>query len=384
MNLLDRYIARQFLLNIVILAVILFSFVITIDAAINMNRFARLADQMGSVINEAGETVQPGGLRRTLMVVLLIADLWWPRLFQLSGFLLGMLLVAGMGFTCAQMVHKRELVAVLASGQSLHRVWRPFLIVAVGLSVLQVLNQELVLPRIAPLLTRDHGQAGQRALGETRVPLLADSLGRRFYAETFDADAGTIEGLIVYEFDASGVAERRISARRAAWRDGAWACEPQAVSVSLKDRRAPAVLLDRIETDLDPTTIRARRFAGYAQNLSFAEVSQLIRLSRRLDGSTAEADANIARLERIRWGRFAVLASNVLALIICLPFFIMRVPGNMAIQGLRVAPVAGVALMGGVLGSAAAVPGLPPVLGVFVPVMILVPVAIATASSVKT
>ena len=384
MTLLDRYIARQFAVNVAILTVILFAFVVTIDAAINMNRFARIADEAGAVVTSAGEAVPPGAIRRGVITALLIADLWWPRFFQLFGFLLGVLLVAGMGFTCAQMVHKREMVAVLASGQSLHRAWRPFLIVALGLSALQVVNHEVVLPRIAPLLTRDHGQAGRRALGETRVPLLADSLGRRFYAERFDADSGTLEGLIVYEFDASGVASRRVSASRAVWRDGAWVCSPPAVSASLLDRRAPIESVTRIETDLDPTVIRARRFAGYAQNLSFADVSQLIRLTRRLEGGTPDAEANVARLERIRWGRFAVLASNLLALVICLPFFMMRVPGNMAVQALRAAPVAGAALLGGVLGSAAAIPGLPAVLAVFVPVMILVPVAIATASSVKT
>ena len=94
-------------------------------------------------------------------------SLRWP-------ILLGVVLIGGMGFTCAQLVRHRELVAVLASGVSLRRIARPILIVAIMLIGLQALNQELVLPRIAPLLTRDHGEAGKRGLGADRVKLVGD------------------------------------------------------------------------------------------------------------------------------------------------------------------------------------------------------------------
>ena len=111
-------------------------------------------------------------------VVELAADLWWPRLLQLFVFLLGMVLMGAMGFTLSQVVRHRELVAMLASGISLRRAARPILLVAALMTLVQVLDQELVLPRIAPLLTRDHGDAGKHELQgfAVRVPVPTGSL----------------------------------------------------------------------------------------------------------------------------------------------------------------------------------------------------------------
>jgi len=39
MTILDRYIARQFLFNTVVLMLLLFAFVVTIDVALNLDRF---------------------------------------------------------------------------------------------------------------------------------------------------------------------------------------------------------------------------------------------------------------------------------------------------------------------------------------------------------
>src|SRR4030095_16197065 len=110
------------------------------------------------------------GLRQVVIMRLLGADIWWPRLLSLFNFLLGMVLVAAMGFTCSQLVRNRELVAVLTAGKSLYRVAMPIVAVALGMTAVQGLNQELVIPRVAPLLLRDQGDAGKRNLGQSRVP----------------------------------------------------------------------------------------------------------------------------------------------------------------------------------------------------------------------
>ncbi|MCA9298960.1 MAG: hypothetical protein KDA28_07830, partial [Phycisphaerales bacterium] len=122
MSLLDRYIARQFLTNVVVLFVILFCFIITIDVSLNIDRFSRIATEL------MASQGQSGFLKRASLTSMLILDLWWPRLLQLFNYMLGLVMVAAMGFTCSQMVRHRELVAILASGQSLMRVARPVLL----------------------------------------------------------------------------------------------------------------------------------------------------------------------------------------------------------------------------------------------------------------
>ncbi len=369
MNLLDRYIARLYLINALVLMTILCSFVVTIDMSVNFNRLVGRADQLLRE-NGAGD---PSLLRRGVTTLLLVADLWWPRLLQLFNFTLGLVLVGAMGFTFSQLVRGREFVAMLASGISLHRAARPVLICALLLTGVQALNQETVIPQIAGLLTRDHGDAGKRDLGATDLPLMSDSHGRLFYAKLFDADRAEITDLLVIERDSTGKAVRRITARKAAWRDNGWDLTSGA------DVTAGATgAIDRIPTDLDPLTIRTRRFAGYSQSLSFSQITQLLHQTSPDDTSARD------RLERFRWGRFAIMVANLMALILSMPVFLRREPTNMLLQSLKCAPVAVITLMGGVLGATAEVPGIPPQLGVFLPVLILTPWAIFSASMLKT
>lgn len=372
MNLLDRYIARQYLTNVVLLMLILFCFVVAIDVSLNIDRFVKIAGELAQTEGNEDST-----LRRGIISIFLIADLWGPRLLQLFNYMIGLVLVGAMGFTCTQMVRHREVVAMLAGGQGLHRIARPILIVAVGLSVLQAVNQEVLLPRVAPLLTRDHGDAGRRSLGASAVPLTADGLGRLFYARSFDADAGTVEGLYIWERDEAGLQSRRIYAPSAQWNNGGWDLD-NAVAESTLGHDPRPESIQRIATDLDPNALKMRRFAGYAQNLSWPQIGQMLARPELLDEISRDG------LLRIQYGRISIILTNLLALAITLPFFMQRTPMGMLNQSLKCAPVAIAALIGGLVGASAPIPGVPAQLGVFVPVMILAPVAVAMATSVRS
>ncbi len=380
MNLLDRYIARQYLINVVALIVILFSFVVTIDAALQFDRLMRVAD---AFLKASSSDPDPSAVRRFLVTVFLVADLWWPRLLQLFNYTLGLVMVGGMGFTFSQLVRGRELVAVLASGLPLRRVARPVLMVSLGLTVLQVLNQELVIPRIAPLLTRDHGEAGKRSLTATRINLCTDSSNRLWYAASFDPPTATLRDLTIWERDGAGLATRVINAQSAAWNAGGWDLTGGRAEV----RRTPEQIeggklptpepVARVETDLDPTSLTMKRYESFRQSLSWGQISRL------LDRGDLKPERR-EPLERIAWGRVSIMVSNLLGLVIAMPFFLRREPCNMVVQSLKGSPVAIMALMGGVLGASAAIPGVPPALGVFIPVLVLAPIAVASATSVKT
>lgn len=379
MRLLDRYIARQFLVNVVVLFVLLFSFVVAIDVSLNVHRFIANATKLA----QSGSDAQPSGARVAVVTAFLVADLWWPRLLQLFNFMLGLVMVAAMGFTLTQLVRHRELVAMLASGLSLRRVAAPILAVALVMTGVQALNQEFALPRIAPLLARDTGQAGQHAMGASRVPLVADTLGRVWYARAFDADTGVLEDVYVWERDTQGMAIRRIHAERARWRAGGWDLDG-GIAESRTNKAEQPVQVERIETNLDPTELRVRRHDAYRHALSWRQLGQMLRVLDRLDRDAPEVRARREQIQRERWGRVSIMASNVLALLIALPFFLVRTPGNMVARTLRCAPVAIVALLGGILGASAPVPGLPAAVGVFVPTVVLGLVAVASLSTIRT
>ncbi len=374
MTILDRYIARQYLFNVFALLLILFSFVLVIDVSLNMDRFLRLADKLGA--QDAGQA--PSTIRRWIVTILLIFDLWWPKLLQLYNFLIGMVLVGAMGFTFSQMTKHREFIAMMAAGVGLHRVMRPIIVVAIGFTTLQLVNMELVIPKIAPLLVRDHGEAGTHQLGAAAVPLTLDGSGKLFRAASFDADTDTLTGVYILERDEQGKAKRAITATSATYRDGGWDLTNGQEQIRGDNIIEPPTPLARIESSLDPNELRMNRYESYSQALSFAQVSQM------LNRETLTDPAKRARYTRIKWGRFAVMISSLLALIIAMPFYITREPKNMVIQSLKCAPVAIISIIGGILGASASIPGLPPALAVFIPVMLLSIIAIAQVSSMKT
>jgi lipopolysaccharide export system permease protein len=376
MTILDRYIAKHYLINAAMLLVILACFVVTIDVSLNLNRYWETAVDMSRQGEHEG-----GGLRAMLLTIHLIADLWWPRLLQLFTYLSGVVIVGAMGFTVSQLVRQRELIAVLMSGQSLVRVARPIIASALLVQGLSLANQEFIIANehVAKLLTRDAGDAGRRDLGSVQINLTRDGSGRVFFAKAFDADKGELQDLIVWERDESGRVTARTQAEKAIWRDGAgggaWMLtggtrETLGTSV-------PPTPIDTLATDLDPVLLRVRQYEGYGQKLSSAQIGQMIARLEKVSGDADQARQTRHALERIRWGRWSMLVSNMLALLISTTFFLTREPKNMLVQSLKCAPISILALIGGVIGSSADLPGLPAWLSALLPVGVLGPIAIA-------
>ncbi len=368
MNRLDRYIARRYLANCIALFVVLFAFVVGIDVFLNLRRFI-----------QAARDLDPDGssLKIVAATGLAVIDLWGPRLLQLFSYLSGLVIVMAAGFTAASMVRKRELVAALASGVSLHRLSAPMAMAAVLVLAAQAANQEFFLPRVAHLLPRDAKDIGKRKLETFRVTLLRDGAGRLWNATTFEPSEQRLTNVAIWERDSSGYITRRIAADEAIWEGTAWR-----LIGGIAERPGASnqrEVVERIETDLEPTVILVRQVAGFGQSLSWRQINAA--LSQRdfpIDKTTRD------RLNRIRFGRVAIMLSNLCVLLIAIPFFFSRTPVNMASRSFRVAPLIAIAMIGSVIGVMSPLPGLPVWLAVFFPPLVLAPIAIAALSSMKT
>jgi len=383
MSILFRYIARLYFLNVCTLLFVLFLLVVSVDAVVNLRRFAASASEQmaGHEADGLGRAVH-----HALLTAVLVFDIWGPRLLQLFSYLIGVVLVAAMGFTCAQLVRHREFVALLSGGISLHRAALPFLAVGALFIGAQALNSEVFVPAVAPLLTRDAGDAGKRNIAAFRVRLAEDGEGRVFYSSRFDDKTGTLADLHVWERNAEGRLVRAISAKLATWDGRGWVledgwAEPLEAPPPTDPRGSPATpsrtRVERIDSSLDPTRLKVMTFEGFGQSLSWRRVDQLLRMGG-LDPHARD------RLERIRWGRIAALASNFITLTAALPFFLIRAPRPLLIPSLQCAPVALAGLTAAALASTLAIPGLPPWLGAFIPSLVLLPVAIALYTGVRT
>ncbi len=372
MNTLDRYIARLYLVNVVSLFVMLAGFVVTVDVVMNLERFSEAAS---NEIARVGSN--DSGLKHVLLTTLFIFHLWWPRLLQLFGYLCGIVLIAAMGFTCSQLVRNREFVAILASGVSLQRLVKPFVIVAIGVITLQAIDQEILVPRVAHLLTRDQEEAGQSTVSAFPVRLTPDGAGLVLNAALFEDTTGALTSPTFWERDEHSRVVRIIRAEAAEWDGTAWVLRNGTGTTYGDDGLSSTAPVERIITTLGPTEIKIRHLQDFAQNLSW------VQLSRMIDSGSLDERAS-ARIDRIRWGRIASLVSNFVALLAAIPFFLKRVPQPMLGPAMKSAPIALAGLTAAGLSGAIALPGLPVWVGVFVPTLILVPLAVSLYTSIKT
>jgi hypothetical protein len=175
-----------------------------------------------------------------------------------------------------------------------------------------VLINMLVLPRMAPLVVRSHGDIGREGAGAFEVRFTADGKGNLLQAPSFDPKTDTLRLPTFLERDELGRTARRITADEATWDEEArvWGLRngrvmsPQASGVG-----TTAVLvgepLDRYPTDLGPDVLKMRRYREYATMLSLRQIRQML-------GSPGVVNEDA--LVRYAVARFATVLINMLVL----------------------------------------------------------------------
>lgn len=371
MNRIDRYIVGRVLLNFVLLFAALYLFAATIDIILNLDEFTQLADEF------VGE--EASWWWRLLVALGFAANYHIPQIFQFYAWLYGIVVVGAVCFTLAQMSRYRELVSIVASGVSLRRIAMPFVAVSIGLGVLQIFNQELILPRIAPLLLRTHKHASRESVDAFPIKFTDDAAGMLLQAGLFDPGTGALSKPSFIVRDEFGRTTSRYWAASADWdeAESAWNLnDGQVVHIAADGRgsTAPQTALS-VGTDLSPTMLTMRRYGQVAGMLSLWQINEMLEWP-----DSRDADS----LRRSSVSRFAVVLLNVLILMIGLPFFLDRLPGGLFLKAILCAGVvlpiyftaAGIMLV--------PIPGLTPLLGSALPVLVLLPIALARLGSLRT
>jgi lipopolysaccharide export system permease protein len=135
MRILDRERYWSFVKAYVICFVALVGLYVVIDAFSNLDEFEEVSSSTLQLFSNMG--------RYYLVKMSLIYD-------QICGIITMMAAI----FTVTWMQKNNELLAMLAAGISTHRVIRPVLISAIGISSLAVINQELIMPRFSEELQK--------------------------------------------------------------------------------------------------------------------------------------------------------------------------------------------------------------------------------------
>ena len=375
MRLMDRYIAGRFLGNFCMLLMFLFLFAVSIDLLLQLDEY----------VSAAKRQVGPDGSipAQVVAVIGIVVNFHGPRIFQFYAYMVGLLAVGAMGFTLAQMYRHRELVALLSAGMPLHRVAMPIIVAASGLNVLQLLNQEFMLPRLAPMLIRRHADIGRESVGAFRVDFTADGSGNLTYALNFDPLTNTLTLPTFLDRDDAGRTIRRVTADDAVWseEEGAWRLTNGRVIMPRTDSDAGTTdmlvgqPISLYPTDLTPDVLTMRRYRQFATMLSISQIREMLR-----SPGVVDTDA----LVRLAFARFTTVLINIVVLVMVLPYFLLREPADLLYKSLLCAAMAIPASMGALLGPALSLPGMSPVMGVFLPVLVLTPVALFMVSTIKT
>ncbi|MDA1007505.1 MAG: LptF/LptG family permease [Planctomycetota bacterium] len=372
MTRLDRHILIRFLLDFAALFLMLFAFVTVIDAVLRLEDFRLVAAKTYG----ADEV-------RWWHVVSSIASFHGPRVFQFYQYLYGLVAVGAAGFTLARMQKDRELLAMLSAGISLQRVAIPILVGGLLLNVIQIVNQEVILPRLAERLSVDLVQLHRSASRGWSVPLEADATGQLIHATQFEPATGVMAGFVAYKRSAEGSITQRISAPTAKWseKDGGWwldaskaqdrTVQSGSASVAQTGTATKSVLF---RTNLSPSLLELRRSAVSSHMMSTATLARM----------HATKSIGPSMYRQIIAARFGVLFVNLALLAVALPFTLRRIPDGLlkpAIQCAALTVPLGVVALG---AMAVPNPWLGPALGIAVPIALLIPFSVWRINSIPT
>ena len=172
MRILDRYVAKNFLIGYFIAFCVLTGLRIIIDLFVNLDEFTEHADLETVVV-----------IKYIFTFYLLNSTLYF-RDFA------GMITVVAAAFSFGKMVRHNELVAVMASGVSLKRIIFPIVFLALLLTGVLVIDQELIIPPLADKLVRSHNDVpGQESY---QVRFISDGKGSLINSLKFDVETSTL------------------------------------------------------------------------------------------------------------------------------------------------------------------------------------------------
>jgi len=367
---LDRYIIKQFVINFAILSVVMMGLYVLVDLIVDLDEFLdagrELADQHG------------GTLPATLWV---LGDYYGPFLLLVYVAMSGLIVVAAMGFTVAQMQRSRELTALLAGGVSLYRVAAPILVTGFLFNLIALPVQEILIPPLAEKIVRPKSQAGSATIKDKPVHYVLDESGALLSAASFSAERGELDSVRIIELNDEGAQVSLTRATQAFWdADGRrWVLTDGRRFLTDADVADPNALTGKpvaaYETELSPEVLIIRQASLFVRLQSMRQLDEM-RSNPALSAKTR------GQVTQIIWSRFSTVVLSVLILLMGLPYFLSRVPGNLLMNSAKAAGITVGAWSGGLVMLQ--VGNLNPVTAAWLPVIIYLPVSFWLVTKIET
>ena len=306
MKILDKYIAKNFLIGYAIAFCVLIGLRIIIDLFVNLDEFAEHANL--GILAVISNILVFYGLNTTL----------YFRDFA------GMITVVAAAFSLGKMVRSNELVAVMASGVSLKRVIAPIVFLGLALTGLLAIDQELIIPPLSDKLVR--GQDAIPGQESYNVWFLSDANGSLICSQKFDVSTSTLYRPTILLrskepgpslWDVTG----RISAEKATYntRTGQWDLVDGWFIEKGSNKTAQQIF--SYASDITPRDIPVRRKAEHQTLLSSLQLAALAAQNTKVK--------DLAQLYSQKHFRITDPLISFVMLMVGLPILVCRDPKSM-------------------------------------------------------
>lgn len=310
MKILDKYVAKNFLIGYAIAFCVLIGLRIIIDLFVNLDEFTEHADLSALAV------------MKNILVFYGLNSILYFREFA------GMITVVAASFSFGKMVRSNELVAVMASGVSLKRVIAPIVLLALLLTGVLVIDQELVIPPLADKLVRSHDDIpGQESYN---VWFISDGNGSLICSLKFDVGTSTLYRPTIitrrkiansYIWEVTG----RIDAERAVYNSetggwdlisGRWRSIEKGSTKGVQPKAFYA-------SDITPKDIPVRLKSEHKTLLSWRQLADLVTQAEQ--GKVKDS----RQLYSQKHFRVTEPIINLIMLMVCLPILVCRDPKSM-------------------------------------------------------
>ena len=376
MKILDKYVAKNFLVGYAIAFSVLLGLRIVIDLFVNLDEFTEHA-YLGAASVITNIFIYYG-LNSTL----------YFRDFA------GMITVVAAAFSLGKMVRHNELTAMMASGISLKRVIAPILVLAIALTGLLVIDQELVIPSLSNKLVR--GKDALPGQESYDIWFISDANGSLICSQKFDVKSSTLHKPIIITrakktgsllWEPTGWIEAETATynfQNHVWllADGILTPIPKPGPQQSDDqnRFIARVPIPAYYTDLTPKEIPVIRRSDHKTLLSSRQLSQLAAQGTKLK--------DLAFLYSQKHFRITEPLMNFVMLLVCLPVLVCRDPKSMKSAVVISFAVTAASLVVGFVCKLLATEDVfgivVPELWAWLPVFIFAPIAFIELDSMKT
>jgi lipopolysaccharide export system permease protein len=303
MGILDKYVAKNFLVGYVIAFCVLVGLRIIIDLFVNLDEFTEHAD-LGTLAI----------LKNILLFYALNTTLYF-RDFA------GMITAVAAAFSFGKMVRSNELVAMMASGVSLKRVIAPVILLAALLTVLLVVDQESIIPPLSDKLVR--GQDAIPGQESYNVWFISDGAGSLICSYSFDVRTSTLHNptiLLRRQTATPAIWEvtGRIDAEKAIYNSPAHRWDLINGQFIEKTSVKGPQPVEFYASDITPKDIPVRRRSEYKTLMSLRQLSILAKQGPKIKDQP--------QLFSQKHFRITEPIINLLMLTVCLPILVCRDP----------------------------------------------------------